>query len=143
MRAASSGDRSSSSYPQPQNRSRRRWESVAKSLKPPLPFCWLAYTASVCVAAQGSISAGPWRKEYGLEINARLRRWPKNPQAEIDRIGAVAASTYRLGPGQIVRVQLYQESKTGFSAIWKSWMDYYEPCWTPPRGPAPGKTRAG
>lgn len=92
--------------------------------------------------------AGPWRKEYGLEINARLRRWPKDPQAEIDRIGAAAATTYRLSPGQIVRIQLYQEAETGFSVIWKSWMDYYEPPCPPPRGqgsrPAPadlaGKT---
>jgi hypothetical protein len=87
--------------------------------------------------------AGPWRKEYGLEIHARLRRWPKDPQAEVDRIGAVAASTYRLSPGQIVRVLLYQESDAGFSALWKSWMDYYEPVSPPPRCPAPEKTRPG
>ena len=64
-----------------------------------------------------------WTSTHGGEgvvhaviITAKLRQWPKDPQAEIARIGAIASSTYRLAPGQVLRIELVQGFETGFSS---------------------------
>ena len=41
-----------------------------------------------------------------LEVTARLRSWPSDPTAEIDRIGRAVLASYRLDPGQRLQVRL-------------------------------------
>jgi uncharacterized RDD family membrane protein YckC len=73
-------------------------------------------------------SAGGARSTvHSLKITARLRRWPKDLQAEIDRIGALATSTYHPAPEQVVRVELVQGFEMGFSSISTSQVRDYTP----------------
>jgi uncharacterized RDD family membrane protein YckC len=88
-------------------------------------------------------AGGPRHTVHSLKITARLRQWPKDPQAEIDRIGALTTSTYRLSPGQIVRVELVQGFETGFSSMSTSRMGDYTPGSPPSQGQAPGTIRPG
>ncbi|MDI1363864.1 MAG: RDD family protein, partial [bacterium] len=62
-----------------------------------------------------------------LIVSARLRVWPKDQAAAIERIGRVATSAYRLAPGQKVRVTLTYGYDIGIASGWRSFSDDFEP----------------
>jgi len=102
-------------------------------------------TAGVMDQTQTWVSAGGSRRTvHSLKVTARLRRLPKDPQAEIDRIGALATSTYRLSPGQIVRVELVQGFEMGFSSMSTTRAGDYTPgSPPPPQDQSPATIRPG
>jgi uncharacterized RDD family membrane protein YckC len=101
-------------------------------------------TAGVMDQTQTWVSVGgPRHTVHSLKITARLRRLPKDPQAEIDRIGALTTSTYRLSPGQIVRVELVQGFETGFSSMSTSQVRDYTPSSPAAQSQTPGRSAPG
>ena len=62
-----------------------------------------------------------------LIVTARMRIWPKDQTAAIERIGRAATSAYRLAPGQKVRVTLTYGYDIGIASGWRSFSNDFEP----------------
>lgn len=72
-------------------------------------------------------SGGSRETTRTLIITARMRVWPKDQAAAIERIGRTAMSAYRLAPGQKVRVVLTYGYDIGIASGSRSYSDDFHP----------------
>jgi hypothetical protein len=82
-------------------------------------------------------SGGSRETTRTLIVTARMRVWPKDQAAAIERIGRVATSAYRLAPGQKVRVTLTYGYDIGIASGWRSSSNHFEPKPSPLKSPPP------
>jgi hypothetical protein len=64
---------------------------------------------------------------HTLIVSARVRHWPKDQDAEVARIGEVAAKSMKLEPGQNLRVVLRYGYDIGIASSWRSYAKDYAP----------------
>lgn len=71
-----------------------------------------------------------------LVVTARVPAWPRDEPAAVRRIGEAVTGSYRLAPGQGIRVVLNNGYDIGITQAWRSSSTPYEPA-PPPKPAAP------
>jgi len=82
-------------------------------------------------------SGGSRETTRTLIVTAKMRVWPKDQTAAVERIGRVTTSAYRLAPGQKVRVILTYGYDIGIASGSRSYSDDFIPPPLPPKATTP------